>query len=85
MTVTVYWTSVFLATDPVAGAMTPVGRWGFGLLVGALTVVIRLANPSYYEGVLFALLLASTFAPLIDHAVIARHVRRRRRLTGSLP
>lgn len=75
--------AAFLATDPVAGAMTPAGRWGFGLIAGSLTVVIRLANPSYYEGAIFAILLASTFAPLIDHAVMARHVRRRERLRGS--
>lgn len=75
--------AVFLATDPVAGAMTPAGRWGYGLLVGGLTVVIRLANPSHYEGVMFAILLASTFGPLIDHAVIARHVRKRRMTVGG--
>ena len=71
--------TVFIATDPVAGALTHVGRWGYGILVGFLTVIIRLANPSYYEGVMFAVLLASTFAPLIDYAVVARHVRSRKR------
>lgn len=70
--------SVFIATDPVAGSLTHVGRWGYGVLVGFLTVIIRLANPSYYEGVVFAILLASTFAPLIDYAVVARHVRTRK-------
>jgi Na+-transporting NADH:ubiquinone oxidoreductase subunit B len=77
--------AVFLATDPVAGAATRAGRWGFGLMAGALTVVIRLANPSYNEGVMFAILLASTFAPLIDHAVIARHVRRSAAASRSAP
>ncbi len=70
--------TVFIATDPVAGSLTHVGRWGYGVLVGFLTVIIRLANPSYYEGVMFAILLASTFAPLIDYAVVARHVRSRK-------
>ncbi len=69
--------TVFIATDPVAGALTPLGRWGYGVLVGIFTVVVRLANPSYYEGVMFAILLASTFAPLIDHAVVAHHARLR--------
>jgi len=76
---------VFIATDPVAGATTRTGRWGFGLLVGALTVVIRLANPSYHEGVMFSILLASTFAPLIDWAVVARHIAKRQRAPGAHP
>jgi len=70
--------TVFLATDPVAAATTHAGRWGFGILVGALTVVVRVTNPSYYEGVIFAILLASVFAPLIDYAVVERNKRRRR-------
>lgn len=70
--------TVFIATDPVAGPMTDPGRWGFGLLVGALTMVIRLVNPSYYEGVVFAILLASMFSPLIDFVVVEMNIRRRR-------
>ena len=69
---------VFLATDPVAGPMTDPGRWGFGLLVGVLTLLIRAANPSYYEGVMFAILLASMFSPLIDFVVTEMNIRRRR-------
>jgi Na+-transporting NADH:ubiquinone oxidoreductase subunit B len=68
---------VFLATDPVAGAITDPGRWGYGLLVGALTVVIRNTNPSFYEGVMFAILLASMFSPLIDYVVTELNIRRR--------
>jgi Na+-transporting NADH:ubiquinone oxidoreductase subunit B len=71
--------TVFIATDPVTGAMTDPGRWGFGLLVGALTVVIRLGNISYYEAMIFAILLASLFSPLIDYIVVQRNIRRRRR------
>ena len=69
---------VFLATDPVAGPITDPGRWGFGLLVGALTLLIRMANPSYYEGAMFAILLASMFSPLIDFVVTEMNIRRRR-------
>jgi Na+-transporting NADH:ubiquinone oxidoreductase subunit B len=69
---------VFLATDPVAGPMTDSGRWGFGLLVGMLTLLIRTANPSYYEGVMFAILLAGMFSPLIDFVVTEMNIRRRR-------
>jgi Na+-transporting NADH:ubiquinone oxidoreductase subunit B len=76
---------VFIATDPVTCPMTDPGRWGFGLFVGALTVLIRVGNPTYYEGVMFAILLASMFSPLIDFVVIERNIRRRRlRLQGGL-
>ena len=76
---------VFIATDPVTCPMTDPGRWGFGLFVGALTVLIRVGNPTYYEGVMFAILLASMFSPLIDYVVIERNIRRRRlRLQGGL-
>lgn len=70
---------VFIATDPVAGAMTNAGRWGYGVMVGVLTVLIRNTNPSFSDGVLFAILLASLFSPLIDYLVIESNIRRRRR------
>ena len=73
-----FFGAVFQATDPVAGPMTDAGRWGFGLLVGSLTVIIRVANPSYYEGVMFAILLACMFSPLIDFLVTERNIKRRR-------
>jgi Na+-transporting NADH:ubiquinone oxidoreductase subunit B len=76
--------TVFIATDPVTGAMTDPGRWGFGLLVGGLTVVIRLGNVSYYEAMIFAILMASLFSPLIDYIVVQMNIRRRRlRLQGA--
>jgi len=70
--------AVYIATDPVAGSMTDPGRWGYGLLVGALTVLIRLGKVSYYEAVIFAILLASLFSPLIDYVVVELNIRRRR-------
>jgi len=70
--------TVFLATDPVAAAMTHPGRWGFGILVGSLTIIIRVTNPAYFEGVIFAILLASIFSPLFDFIVVERNIRRRR-------
>ena len=71
--------TVFLATDPMAAATTRPGRWVFGLLVGLLTVIVRLTNPAYFEGVVFAILLASMFAPLCDYFVVERNIRRRQR------
>ncbi len=70
---------VFMATDPVSAAMTTAGRWAFGLLIGFMTVLIRVVNPAFPEGVMLAILFANIFAPLIDHAVIQLNIRRRLR------
>ena len=62
--------SVFMATDPVTAAQTEAGKWIYGFLIGALAVIVRLFNPGYAEGMMLAILLMNTFAPLIDHCVI---------------
>ena len=71
--------AVFVATDPVTAAMTPAGRVVYGLSIGGLAVVIRVANPVLPEGAVLATLLGNVFAPLIDHGVMRLHIRRRRR------
>jgi len=68
---------VFMATDPVSASMTTVGRWMFGLLIGCMTIVIRVANPAFPEGMMLAILFANIFAPLIDYMVIQANVRKR--------
>ena len=69
--------SVFMATDPVTAAQTECGKWIYGFLVGALAVVVRLWNPGYMEGMMLAILLMNTFAPLIDHCVVTSAMNRR--------
>ena len=69
--------AVFMATDPVTAAQTETGKWIYGFLIGALTVCIRIFNPGYPEGMMLAILLMNTFAPLIDHYVVQGSVRRR--------
>ena len=69
--------SVFMATDPVTAAQTETGKWIYGFLIGALAVVVRLWNPGYMEGMMLAILLMNTFAPLIDHCVVSAHMSRR--------
>jgi len=71
--------AVFLATDPVTSPVTETGRWIYGVLIGFLVVLIRVANPVHTEGVLLAILLGNVCAPLIDHGVIWLHVQKRRR------
>ena len=68
---------MFMATDPVSAAMTNTGRWCFGILVGVMTVLIRVINPSFPEGIMLAILFANLFAPLMDHYVVQANIKRR--------
>ncbi|WP_425636215.1 NADH:ubiquinone reductase (Na(+)-transporting) subunit B [Algoriphagus yeomjeoni] len=73
---------VFMATDPVSAAQTEVGKWIYGLLIGMLTVIIRVTNPAYPEGIMLAVLFMNVFAPLIDYYVVkANKTRRLQRAT----
>ena len=67
----------FMATEPVTGAHTDKGRWIYGILIGALTVIIRSINPAYPEGTMLAILLMNAFAPLIDYYVVQGNIKRR--------
>ena len=69
--------TVFMATDPVTSAQTECGKWIYGFLIGALCVVVRLFNPGYAEGMMLAILLMNTFAPLIDYIVTSRAMSKR--------
>ncbi len=68
---------VFMATDPVSAAQTLKGKWIYGFLVGFFSVMIRVFNPAYPEGVMLGILLMNVFAPTIDHFVIQSNVKRR--------
>ena len=69
--------TVFMATDPVTSAQTECGKWIYGFLVGAICILVRLFNPGYAEGMMLAILLGNTFAPLIDWVVVNRHTARK--------
>ena len=69
--------AVFMATDPVTSAQTNVGKWIYGLLIGLFAVLLRVVNSAYPEGMMLSILLMNSFAPLIDHCVVARNIRRR--------
>jgi len=69
--------AVFMATDPVSGAQTEKGKWIYGFLIGIMAILIRVLNPAYPEGMMLAILLLNTFAPLIDHYVVAGNIKRR--------
>ncbi|MEQ8425073.1 MAG: RnfABCDGE type electron transport complex subunit D, partial [Cyclobacteriaceae bacterium] len=46
-------------------------------LIGVLTIIIRVFNPAYPEGVMLAILLMNVFAPLIDYYVVRANKKRR--------
>ncbi|MFM7194260.1 MAG: NADH:ubiquinone reductase (Na(+)-transporting) subunit B [Bacteroidota bacterium] len=73
--------AVFMATDPVTAAHTGTGKWIYGFLIGVFTVLIRVFNPAYPEGIMLAILLMNVFAPLIDYYVI--NANKKRRLTRA--
>jgi len=74
--------AIFMATDPVSAPDTVLGHWIYGLLVGALTWVIRVINPAFPEGIMLAILFGNIFAPLIDHFVIRANIMRRVKRNG---
>ncbi|MGB3465716.1 MAG: NADH:ubiquinone reductase (Na(+)-transporting) subunit B [Cyclobacteriaceae bacterium] len=71
--------AVFMATDPVSSAQTETGKWIYGFLIGVITVIIRVLNPGYPEGIMLAILFMNVFAPLIDFYVVGANKKRRLR------
>ncbi|MEQ9404185.1 MAG: NADH:ubiquinone reductase (Na(+)-transporting) subunit B [Cyclobacteriaceae bacterium] len=69
--------AVFMATDPVSAAQTEPGKWIYGFLIGVITVLIRVVNPAYPEGIMLAILFMNVFAPLIDFYVVEANKKRR--------
>jgi len=69
--------AVYMATDPVTASQTNKGKWIYGFLIGFISIMIRVFNPAYPEGVFLAILLMNVFAPTIDHYVIQANVKKR--------
>ncbi|EDP71513.1 Na(+)-translocating NADH-quinone reductase subunit B [Flavobacteriales bacterium ALC-1] len=69
--------TVFMATDPVTASQTNKGKWIYGFLIGFISIMIRVFNPAYPEGVMLAILLMNVFAPTIDHYVVQGNVKKR--------
>lgn len=60
--------TVFMATDPITAPKTKEGKWIYGILIGIITVIIR-GYALFAGGMMFAILIANTFAPIIDETV----------------
>lgn len=67
----------YMATDPVSAAATDAGKWIYGFLVGVLSILVRILNPAFPEGVMLAILFMNMFAPLIDHFVVRGNIKQR--------
>ncbi|MEX0961771.1 MAG: NADH:ubiquinone reductase (Na(+)-transporting) subunit B [Simkaniaceae bacterium] len=63
---------VFMITDPVSSPDMNLSKWFYGFMVGALTIIIRVINPAYPEGVMLAILFGNVFAPLFDRYSLKR-------------
>lgn len=62
--------TVFMATDPITSPKTREAKWAFGIIIGAVTVIIR-GYALFAGGMMFAILIANTFAPIMDEGVKA--------------
>ena len=69
--------AVYMATDPVTASQTNKGKWIYGFLIGFISIMIRVFNPAYPEGVFLAILLMNVFAPTIDHYVLQANIKKR--------
>ncbi len=69
--------AVFMATDPVTSARTETGKYIYGVMIGALAVIIRVMNPGFPEGMMLAILFGNMMAPTIDYFVVQRNISRR--------
>jgi Na+-transporting NADH:ubiquinone oxidoreductase subunit B len=69
--------TVFMVTDPVTSPFTDAGKWVYGILIGAMIVLIRVVNPSYPESVMLVILFMNVMAPMLDHVAVRANIRRR--------
>ncbi|WGK65200.1 NADH:ubiquinone reductase (Na(+)-transporting) subunit B [Croceiramulus getboli] len=69
--------AVYMATDPVTASQTNKGKYIYGFLIGFISILIRVFNPAYPEGVFLAILLMNVFAPTIDHYVLQSNIKKR--------
>ncbi len=67
----------FMATDPVSASFTNQGKWAYGIMIGAMCVMIRVINPAFPEGMMLAILFANLWAPLFDYFVAQKNIKRR--------
>lgn len=70
--------AVFMATDPVSAASTKEGKWIYGIIIGIVTFIIR-SFSLFAEGMMFAILIANTFVPLVDETVRSHNDKKKKK------
>ena len=70
----------FYATEPISASQINAGRWIYGAFIGVLTVIIRVFS-GWAEGMMFAVLLANMFAPIMDYGL--RSLKSKRVTAGA--
>lgn len=68
--------TVFMSTDPISAPKTKEAKWIYGILIGIVTVIIR-GYSLFSGGIMFAILISNTFAPIMDEGV--RHYKKRKK------
>ena len=68
---------VFMTTDPVSAPDMDAAQWIYGVAIGSLTVLIRVFNPAFPEGIMLSILFMNLFAPLLDHVVVSLRLKKR--------
>jgi Na+-transporting NADH:ubiquinone oxidoreductase subunit B len=68
---------VYMATDPVSAPGMEPAKWMYGFCIGTLTVLIRVFNPAYPEGVMLSILFMNLFSPLMDHVAVTLRLKKR--------
>ena len=68
--------AVFMATDPVSAPKDETTKILYGVLIGAVTFVIRRYS-LFTEGLMFAVLIANMFVPLMERSVLAQKAKRK--------
>lgn len=69
--------AAYMATDPVTAPGTDSAKWIYGFFIGALTVLIRVVNPAFPEGVMLAILFMNMFSPLLEYTEIRLRFKKR--------
>jgi len=68
---------------PVTSPFSDRGKWIYGLMIGALVVLVRTVNPAYPESMMLVILFMNVMAPLIDYPIVRANINRRLKRRGA--
>ncbi|MCP5465271.1 MAG: RnfABCDGE type electron transport complex subunit D [Thermotogae bacterium] len=74
MSGSIIFVTVFMATDPVSAPKNGKSQWIYGIIIGLTTVLVRTFS-LFSEGTSFGILIANTFASLLDEITASKKVK----------